>query len=182
MGTPTSRLLQVKGSYKYFKAIKPTNERDKWGSVYWLCECICGTEFKAVASKIRNTKDSLSCGCIYRKGFIKPDGYAAFSRIFRNYKSSAKRRSLDFKLSEYQFKALTKSLCYYCGCLPSATIKSGFKSDDYVYNGIDRLDNTQGYTLENSVPCCAMCNSMKSNHSYQDFISKCIEIANKQSK
>lgn len=31
----------------------------------------------------------------------------------------------------------------------------------YFYNGIDRLDNTKGYTPENSVACCKHCNSLK---------------------
>ena len=40
----------------------------------------------------------------------------------------------------------------------------------YIYNGVDRKDNNLGYTIDNCVPCCHRCNSMKSNLSYQNFI------------
>jgi hypothetical protein len=29
------------------------------------------------------------------------------------------------------------------------------------YNGIDRVDNEKGYLVENCVPCCFTCNSLK---------------------
>lgn len=39
-----------------------------------------------------------------------------------------------------------------------------------VYNGLDRRDNAQGYTLENTVPCCKFCNFAKNVYSEEDFI------------
>lgn len=41
----------------------------------------------------------------------------------------------------------------------------------FYFNGIDRVDNFKGYTLENSVPCCTICNRAKSNMLYDDFMS-----------
>lgn len=40
-----------------------------------------------------------------------------------------------------------------------------------IYNGIDRIDNAKGYTIENSVTCCKRCNFAKRNMSYDEFIS-----------
>ena len=40
--------------------------------------------------------------------------------------------------------------CYYCHY---------YKKEEV--NGIDRVDNTKGYTKENSVSCCEMCNRIK---------------------
>lgn len=31
----------------------------------------------------------------------------------------------------------------------------------FVHSGIDRVDNSQGYTRENAVACCARCNTLK---------------------
>jgi hypothetical protein len=38
-----------------------------------------------------------------------------------------------------------------------------------VFNGIDRVDNTKGYTLENCVPCCTRCNLAKHTMSLTAF-------------
>jgi len=44
----------------------------------------------------------------------------------------------------------------------------GKKSDKY-YNGIDRIDNTKDYTLDNCVPCCKNCNYAKRTLTQHDF-------------
>lgn len=46
----------------------------------------------------------------------------------------------------------------------------------YWYNGVDRVDNTKGYTLENCVTCCAEANYAKRALSYADFIKLCEDI------
>jgi hypothetical protein len=40
---------------------------------------------------------------------------------------------------------------------------------DYTYNGVDRIDNSIGYTKENCVPCCTICNWAKSNRGVDEF-------------
>lgn len=66
------------------------------------------------------------------------------------YKTSAKTKRLEFTLSMDQFSELVKMPCYYCGIIH----EKGF-------NGLDRLDSSKNYTVENSVGCCKMCNMMK---------------------
>lgn len=63
-------------------------------------------------------------------------------------KHEAKKRGLDFRLDPLQYRALWGRPCHYCG----AKIEKV---------GIDRVDNTLGYTVENTVPCCWVCNSWK---------------------
>ena len=43
---------------------------------------------------------------------------------------------------------------------------------DYVLkcNGIDRIDSSKGYTVENSVPCCKYCNTAKNTMSVDEFL------------
>lgn len=53
----------------------------------------------------------------------------------------------------------------------SMTIKSKYNNGDYVYNGIDRIDNNDSYNLINCVPCCNVCNIAKSDTSYDDYIN-----------
>ena len=80
------------------------------------------------------------------------------------YKRSAKERGYEWELSDNEFFKLLKQPCAYCG----GTSKIG----------IDRVDNSKGYTKENSVPCCKDCNYMKHRQSREDFIKNCKRVAN----
>ena len=62
--------------------------------------------------------------------------------LYTIYGKNAHRRDLPFELSEQRFLDLTKSNCYYCGSTPATVVKRG--KDIYVYNGIDRKNNTIG--------------------------------------
>ena len=66
---------------------------------------------------------------------------------FKQYEASAKRRRHEFNLTEELFRTLYNADCTYCG-----------KSNS---NGVDRINNSIGYTKENSCPCCEICNKMK---------------------
>ena len=55
----------------------------------------------------------------------------------------------------------------------------GKKSDQQHQNGIDRMDNTKGYTLENINACCCECNLIKKNYIYEDIINKFLLIYKK---
>lgn len=50
-------------------------------------------------------------------------------------------------------------------------VKGNSKNSKYIYNGIDRIDNSKGYTKENSITACKQCNISKSTYSQQDFIN-----------
>lgn len=100
---------------------------------------------------------------------IKPNGGSARHSILRNYIKSARDRELEFRLSEEEFYKITSMNCHYCGRVPSGIYESANKTGVFTYNGIDRRDNTKGYTLENSVPCCKICNRAKLDLPLQEF-------------
>lgn len=79
------------------------------------------------------------------------------------YKSTSKRRNIEFNLTKEQFVELWNKPCHYCG-------------SDIVGIGVDRVDNTIGYQVDNIVPCCSWCNRMKLNFTEQDFLNKCKQI------
>ena len=54
--------------------------------------------------------------------------------------------------------------CTYCG-------------DNIPGIGLDRINNTIGYTIDNIASCCTTCNMMKHKLSHQEFINKCIKIS-----
>jgi hypothetical protein len=69
---------------------------------------------------------------------------------FVTYKRSAEIKQLEFKLTKGDFMEMVECGCHYCGIIQ----EKGF-------NGIDRLDSSEGYIMTNCVSCCEMCNFMK---------------------
>jgi hypothetical protein len=50
-------------------------------------------------------------------------------------------------------------------------------TDDSFINGLDRIDNTKGYAIDNIVGCCPSCNIMKGTMSVEDFLVTAGDIA-----
>jgi len=94
-----------------------------------------------------------------RKNRIKyPETYS-----YLRYKHGAKQRNLEFNLTKEEFLQFYGKPCFYCG-------------DAFDNNGLDRVDNTQGYQKDNIVPCCYRCNWMKSDLTVEVFINHCEKI------
>lgn len=133
----------------------------------WECRCSCGKiSLVDTGSLIRTDRPTRSCGCLkielagtqIRK---LPDADAITRRIYNIYKDSAKRRHIVFSLSLNDVKNLIFRDCFYCGDAPSNSHIYNNRKECIKYGGIDRVDNTLGYVLENVVPCCKNCNFIK---------------------
>jgi len=136
----------------------------------WICACDCGRRHMVAGQNLRSG-DVKSCGHCGR-AHLKGDE-AAFRQAFSNYKKNAAVRGLRFELSADEFRTLAKQECRYCGAQPSNTHKPTRPragAECFVYNGIDRLDNNDGYVTANVVPCCSMCNAAKSKLSVSEFL------------
>lgn len=72
---------------------------------------------------------------------------------------------------------LTKMQCEYCGAEPSQIITGSRHRGNYIYNGIDRIDNKLGYIKGNVVPCCWQCNKSKADMSRDMFITWAKNVA-----
>jgi hypothetical protein len=152
---------------------------------YWKCKCACGTE-KAIHTNDLRSGKVVSCGC-HKAGLARlGKGEAGFNQIYRAYKFAAKKRQQEFSLSPEQFKQLNKMDCFFCGIPPSQVsthcpshnqTEKTLEHAKYVYNGIDRIDPSIGYTWENSQPCCRTCNFMRQNLSVDAFIDKVHRIS-----
>jgi hypothetical protein len=158
---------------------------------YWECVCSCGS-IKNVSTTNLCSGWSKSCGC-YRvdnsrkmlTGKISPNrkkyGESSFGRVYRNYRNSAKKRKIEFSLSKEQVKELTSKDCSYCGSKPkSIAYDNTYKRlyGNYIYNGIDRVENKIGYVIENCVTCCRICNVSKNNWSKEEFFKHVEKIYN----
>ena len=91
-------------------------------------------------------------------------GKASLNGLYYEYIRSAKKRNYEFAITLIQFKELTSQNCHYCEKSPSKIYYKKRCNGEYVYNGIDRKDNSKGYTLENCLPCCYACNTIKGEH------------------
>lgn len=84
----------------------------------------------------------------------------------------AKSSGHEFTLTYEVWIALVSKACTYCG----------FPLDTFG-RGLDRLDNSQGYTEDNVVPCCGPCNRARgvffSVQEMRDFIGPAIAIVKK---
>lgn len=149
---------------------------------YWKCICTCGSETVVTHGHIK-TKKTKSCGCLldeWRKG-AWPDrlsernkkefGLAAFNNVYGGYYQRAKKKAIAFELTKEEFKSFTQKECHYCGQAPTHVFKTKYTNGDFIGNGIDRIDSSKGYTIDNCVPSCQICNKAKRDISYQDFIS-----------
>jgi hypothetical protein len=142
----------------------------KFGNkTYWVTKCDCGNEKVAsLVSLVSGT--TRSCGCLKSGRKALPVGEAALHMLFNGYRRRANKRGYSFELSLEEFRDITSKACHYCGTQPANVWKSKRYNGSYTYNGIDRIDNTRGYTLANVVPSCHHCNRAKSDLPLADFI------------
>ena len=142
---------------------------DKYNHANWLCKCDCGTE-KVIKGDSLTRGNTKSCGCLRFGKSRLPKGVASFRELLRKYKQTAKKRGHIFKLTEEQFRKITQQNCHYCGVKPNNEQKTrtGYH-EVHIYNGLDRVDNSKGYTIDNVVPCCIHCNRAKNDFTLQEF-------------
>lgn len=170
-------VLRREGTKKYFPFVSSKRKRPN-SFVLWRVRCDCGKEKLVTSNSLR--LGTVTCGCTTGRWKRYESGEAARRSVLRYYRYSAKNRHFDWQLTDDDFFILTRADCHYCGVAPSkvASLKSGC----YVYNGIDRKENSLGYTLENSVTCCEICNLAKRDLSYDDFIDYLRRVCRHQEK
>lgn len=121
---------------------------------HWHCKCDCGSEFVARGRALRQG-NYVSCGC----SKTLPGDLAIVRSQMWYYVSNARKKEIEFLLSEVEFSNLIKMPCHYCGTNPDPVA------------GVDRVDNEFGYTQENCVPCCKDCNFAKNKLTKSDFLA-----------
>ena len=84
----------------------------------------------------------------------------------KHIQKGANERGYKYALTEEQAEALLRGVCEYCG----------HKNDD-SFNGIDRMDNSQGYVAGNCVSACSTCNYLKGTEDAGEFRRRCAHIS-----
>lgn len=158
-----------------------TTKDNSW-KVYWLCRCDCGVSKSVRAEHLKCTGEghhTTSCGC-FQKEVAAANGRAnrlpiketACRTLYQTYKKRIIGKQLPFELTRATFDRLLAQPCYYCGVAPGNTFKHQHDSKaTFLYNGVDRLDPTKGYTQENVVTACSACNYAKLDMPYAEFLA-----------
>lgn len=149
-----------------------------------VCKCSnCGATTEVRTERLLKTGKYIpqSCGnCVnelYRKA-TKQRYYDSYqcegdeyevkhhdSERIQKFKTGAKQRKLSYTLTDDEAKELLHGNCYYCG-----------KSHA---DGIDRVDSSKGYSSDNCVSCCSICNIMKNKFDSKTFFDHIKLIYNK---
>jgi hypothetical protein len=154
---------------------------------YWNLSCDCGVEFQSRHCNIMKGIVN-SCGCAVRVRGSKT-GLAnrrfspyevSWNHKYCQYRGAAKTRGLAWNLSFTQARGLMSQPCFYCGAAPEAgsfvkyrrrLVTASEEQQGIIFaNGIDRKDNTNGYSVDNCVSCCTACNLAKGTRTLEDFL------------
>lgn len=157
------------GRWTVIRIAEKRPNRDNETRIFWECVCECGNVRNIDAASLKSGH-SKSCGCLRKEGHrYLPHGVSEQNLLLYSYKRNAEKRNLCFSLTSEQFTNLTQGNCFYCGEKPKNKLKGKWFNGDYFYNGVDRVNNTRGYTLDNCVPCCATCNRAKRAMTSDEF-------------
>jgi hypothetical protein len=174
-GSKFYRLTVLNYSHSH---IQPSGQK----RAMWNVICDCGKELQISTANLTSGKNK-SCGCyineLRKQGMIKRSPDSEIASHFSKYKTSAKTRNKEFELTFDIFKDLVTKNCFYCDEPPANRYTKVGKIRKIKFNGIDRYNNKKGYTVENSVPCCGLCNRMKGESSVEEFFNKIIRIHKK---
>jgi len=127
------------------------------------CLCDCGNYKEVIIFHLKNNKIR-SCGCLNNE--IRSKRFANYNKKFNSKLESVQNivyqtyiKNINDNITFNDFLKLSQQNCYYCNCLPNKT-KNKYNTD-FIYNGLDRIDSNKYHTIDNLVPCCQTCNSMK---------------------
>jgi hypothetical protein len=178
--TPRIDHSKEKGRKFGFLTFDGEYKKGKYRNTLWKSTCVCGNivwapwyEYKGSLKK----KGKRSCGCAKRG--LTPEE-AAKSYCIKTYQENAKSRGLPFELTLNQFIKLAEANCFYCNSRPTNIAKS--KYGIFLYNGIDRVNNSLGYTIDNCVTSCKVCNKIKAKLSKAEFYELVENIIKRISK
>lgn len=133
-----------------------------WGNnleVRHRCGRISG--FGSMPQFLKNTKRCYDCELVGTE-------HRSRAAHLSSYRCTARNRGLEFNLTDEEFFSLTKESCYYCGDIQLVR----YAGEGYPLSGLDRIDNSKGYTLDNVRPCCRVCNVAKNNMTEEEWLSK----------
>lgn len=139
-----------------------------------VCQCICGNIAKYDASHL-NTGRSKNCSrCSYKTRPQSEVKYTPLERLFNlSIVQRVKKKNIPLEITIDEYSNIIEANCYYCGAEP---LLKRYAGGIIWANGVDRIDSSIGYTLDNCVACCKKCNTMKMDMKVYDFFEQILKI------
>lgn len=145
--------------------------RDDKKLIRFDMKCDCGSLGSNLKAAVVGGRSSMCRSCARKKSNPAASGVEPTAKyVYTDYKHKAAERGLPFDLTFDQFFQISQNSCYYCEREPSNLMKG--KRDgqvDFLYSGLDRIVNTEGYREDNVVPSCKECNYAKRNMGINEF-------------
>jgi hypothetical protein len=186
------RLPEPSKKYALLTAVEPVGYRyyGKQKRFFFLWNCDCG-KTKEYPVKEVLSGNCKSCGCLSYN--LNPSGWtksrnpqlSSWRVLYKQYKSSAAHRSIDFNISLDDFINVASKPCSFCGDgmgeyskwqEPWTQAKGRFitaqEKKTYIIakTGVDRINSKIGYAPSNIQPCCKNCNRAKMDLNQKDFL------------
>ena len=117
-------------------------------------------KLNVLSAKYRN--ENLKKYQQYARGYYRES--LSFKVQYSRMRRDTKVRNITLEITLEDFTEIVSKPCEYCG-------------EEKERRGIDRKDNTLGYTKENSASACKICNYMKKTMTVQDFLYHVKKIA-----
>jgi len=143
-----------------------SDKKENQSATRVLVECHCEKIYECCLNALKRGQQS--CGHI--NDFEK--GEAQLNSLLYRYKIKAYKRNYTFALTKEQFHDLVIQNCIYSGTQPREIQYDKKHNGAFRGNGLDRRDNSLGYSVDNAVPCCTICNSLKHTLSVGDWEAK----------
>lgn len=147
----SSDLQQVKGKLRYLVVCSGCNQES------WRTE----------ETVKRNKLGCVSCSAKQKKSKYLLEKDKVSNAFLSQVKSNAKTRKISVSLTSSDVERLIFNNCFYCGANPEPRKVRGLNIKS---NGIDRVDSSLGYEIENCVTCCKQCNLAKLSYSQEEFL------------
>lgn len=129
-----------------------------------------GHKRETVKSSIGVFSDKKSYMKEYRKIYFQRTGltnYQIYSKTpkgsYNFYCHGSKRRGIEFGITFEKFLTFWQKPCNYCGV-------------EILTIGLDRVDSSKGYIIDNIVSCCKTCNFAKSDLSESEFMEYLMRV------
>jgi hypothetical protein len=183
--------------YNHLTMLYPIRSGGRGKGMYWLAQCDCGRLKEVRGTEAANGYIKTCGGCEHHKALLQSNAMdtalkatGKFSRIaglraqLRRYIKSALDRQIIWSLSPEEFLHIVEQDCTYCGAAPRVYKAKQFgrkgRTVKALMNGIDRINSKLGYSMDNVVPCCSVCNRMKMATDTKTFLDHCTIIAKRR--
>jgi len=153
-------------------------DNDKTTHSKWLCKCDCGKTKEIIGISLRNGL-TRSCGCLHRENCYK--GYKLLSgQLWARIQKGAVKRHLDFVITIEEAWDLYEKQNRRCALtgVPIGLVTDYTNKHQKNTASLDRIDNLQGYVLDNIQWVHRIINKMKNKHNQKTFIEWCKKVTN----